>query len=155
MTGFRRLSTCAVGIGLGWAIASGTFVMPPVACSKEIVFVARDVEDQQAVWLPREIVLHRSTDFLEPLIFQFDNPTARTHVFEAPGLFESIEEDGVQISRPVRITIAPDESEQIAVDRSRIPSNALTGEGATVRFPFFCPLHRADDDLGGTIVVRP
>jgi len=155
MTGFRRLSTCVVGIGLGCGIASGTFVMPPVACSKEILFVARDLDNQQAVWLPREIILQRSTDFTEPLIFRFDNPTARTHVFEAPGLLESVEENGVQITRPVRVTIAPEENEQIVVDRNRITSDAPTDEGKTVTYQFYCPLHRADDDMGGTIVVRP
>ena len=127
--------------------------MPSAGGAKEITFVARDVEDQQAVWLPGEIVIHRSVDFAEPLTFRFANPTARTHVFEAPGLFESVEESGVHITRPVRITIAPDESEQIVVDRNRMASDAMAGEGETVTYRFYCPLHRADDDMGGKIVV--
>ena len=129
--------------------------MTSAGWAKEILFVARDIEDQQAVWLPRTIILHRSTDFTEPLIFRFENPTARTHVFEAPGLLESVEEGGVQITRPARITIAPDESEQILVDRNQLRSDALIGERETITYRFYCPLHRADDDRGGTIVVEP
>lgn len=128
--------------------------MPSAGWAKEILFVARDLEDQQAVWLPRTIILQPSTDFTEPLIFRFNNPTARTHVFEAPGLLESIEENGVQITRPVRITIAPEESEQIVVDRNRMTSDGLTDDGKTATYRFYCPLHRADDDMGGTIVVE-
>lgn len=149
-----RHSLLAVGVWLGSILGSGIPTMPSAGWAKEILFVARDLEDQQAVWLPREVVLQRSTDFAEPLIFRFDNPTARTHVFEAPGLLESIEENGVQITRPVRITIAPEESEQILVDRTQITTDARTGTDEPVRYRFYCPLHRADDDTGGTIIIR-
>ncbi|MBX3305401.1 MAG: hypothetical protein KF751_05035 [Nitrospira sp.] len=152
---FARRSTLAVGIWLGSVIGGGVLAMASTGWTKEILFVARDLEDQQAVWLPREIVLQRSTDFTEPLIFRFDNPTARTHVFEAPGLLESAEENGIQITRPVRVTIAPEENEQIVLDRSRITNDARTGEGETVTYRFYCPLHRADDDTGGTIIIGP
>ena len=144
--------TRAVGAWLGCVIAAGAMIWPSTGSAKEILFVARDLDDQQAVWLPRDIILQPSTDFTEPLIFRFDNPTARTHVFEAPGLWESVEEGGLRISRPIRITIAPDETEQIVVDRSRITSDALT-EGKPVTYRFYCPLHRADDDMGGSITV--
>lgn len=127
--------------------------MPSAGWAKEMAFVAREVEDQQAVWLPREIVIHRSTDFTEPLIFRFENPTERTHVFEAPGLFEHVEEGGVQITRPVRITIPPEGTEQIVIDRDRMANDATVAEGETVTYRFYCPLHRADADLGGSIVV--
>lgn len=148
-----RHSLFTVGVWLGSILGSGIPTMPSAGWAKEILFVARDLEDQQAVWLPREVVLQRSTDFTEPLIFRFDNPTARTHVFEAPGLLESIEENGVHITRPVRVTIAPDESEQIVVERRPITSDARAGEGQTVTYRFYCPLHRADDDMGGSIIV--
>lgn len=152
---FARGSTLAVGIWLGSVIGGGVFAMASTGWTKEILFVARDLEDQQAVWLPREIVLQRSTDFTEPLIFRFDNPTARTHVFEAPGLLESAEENGIQITRPVRVTIAPEENEQIILDRNQITSDIGAGEGKTVTYRFYCPLHRADDDTGGTIIIGP
>jgi hypothetical protein len=148
-----RHSLFTVGVWLGSILGSGIPTMPSAGWAKEILFVAHDLEDQQAVWLPREVVLQRSTDFTEPLIFRFDNPTARTHVFEASGLLESIEENGVQITRPIRITIAPEESEQIVVERSRITSGAFT-EGKPVIYRFYCPLHRADDDAGGTIIIK-
>lgn len=150
----ERLSVRAMCVWLGCMIVAGSMIRPSSGWAKEIAFVAHDLEDQQAVWLPREIILQRSTDFTEPLIFRFDNPTARTHVFEAPGLLESVEENGVQITRPVRVTIAPDESEQIVVERSPITSDAFT-EGQPVIYRFYCPLHRADDDTGGTIIIGP
>jgi hypothetical protein len=148
-----RHPACAVGVWFVLAIGVGALAIPPVVWAKEIVFVAREVEDQQAVWLPKEIIIGRGKDFMEPLIFRFDNPTARTHVFEAPELFESLEEGGVQISRPVRITIPPEATEQTVIDRDRIVSDAIAAEGETVTYRFYCPLHRADADMGGRIVV--
>lgn len=151
---FPRRSVLAIGLGLWYVIGGGLPTMPSTGWTKEIVFVARDLEDQQAVWLPREIALHRRVDFMEPLVFRFENPTARTHVFEAPGLFESVAEGGVQISRPIRITIAPEESEQIIVDQNRFMNDARVGREEPITYRFYCPLHRADDDMGGTIVVE-
>ncbi len=155
MNWVRRRSAHLAVMYLGLAVSTGSLVMPLTGWAKEIAFVARDVEDQQAVWLPSEIIIHRSTDFREPLIFRFDNPTARTHVFEAPGLFESVEESGVQIARPIRITIPPEGTEQSVIDRDRMASDAIAAEGETVTYRFYCPLHRADADLGGRIVVEP
>ena len=154
MKRFGTVTALAVGIGLGCVTAGAICVMPSPVWAKEIVFVARDLEDQQAVWLPRDIIIRRSTDFTDPLIFRLDNPTARTHVFEAPGLYELIEESGAQIARPVRITIAPEESEQIVVDRNRVTHEALAGSNGTITYRFYCPLHRADADSGGSIAVE-
>lgn len=151
--GFTRYLTCAVGLGLGCVLSGGMLAILPFGWGKEIVFEAREVEDQQAVWLPREIVIHQRTDFTEPLILRLENPTDRTHVFEAPGLFESVEEEGIQITRPVRITIPPEGIEQAVIDQARMARDAMTAEGETVTYRFYCPLHRADTDLGGRIVV--
>jgi plastocyanin len=145
-----------VGIWLAFliGIGIGLLAMASAGWAKEIVFVAREVGDHQAVWLPREVVIHRSTDFTEPLIFRFENPTERTHVFEAPALFESIKEEGdVQTTRPVRITIPPEGTEQTVIDRGRMASDAIAAEGEMVTYRFYCPLHRADADMGGKIVV--
>ena len=155
MKGFRRHPVRAVVVWLGCVIGGGVLAISSAGWGKEIAFVAREVEDQQAVWLPREIVIHRSTDFREPLIFRFENPTERTHVFEAPTLFELVEEGGVQITRPVRITIPPEGTEQTMIDRDRTVSDAIAAEGETVTYRFYCPLHRADADMGGRIVVGP
>lgn len=154
MKEFVSHSARAVRIWLGCLIGYGMFALVPTGWAKEVVFVARDVEHQQAVWLPLEVVLHQSTDFTEPLILRLSNPTERTHVFEAPGLFESFEESGVQVTRPVRVTIAPEGTEQIVIDRSRISSAVVTAESETMTYRFYCPLHRADDDLGGNIIVH-
>ncbi len=154
MTRFGTVAELAVGIGLACVIMGVACGMPSLGEATEIAFVARDLEDQQAVWLPKDIVIHRSTDFADSLIFRFDNPTARTHVFEAPGLYQLIEENGVQIARPVRITITPAESEQIVVDRNRMTRDALADTDGTVTYRFYCPLHRADVDIGGRIAVE-
>jgi plastocyanin len=153
MKRFRRHYARAVVVWLGCVIGGGVPAMPSAGWAKEVVFIAREVEDQQAVWLPGEIIIHRGTDFTEPLIFRFENPTERTHVFEALGLFESVEESGVQITRPVRITIAPEGTEQSVIDRDRMASDATAAEGERVTYRFYCPLHRADADMGGRIVV--
>lgn len=153
MNWVRRHFAHIVGVCLGLGVGTGLLVMPLAGWGKEIAFVAREVEDQQAVWVPKEVIIHRSTDFTEPLIFRFENPTERTHVFEAPGLFEHVEEGGVQITRPVRITIPPEGTEQTVIDRDRMASDVIAAEGETVTYRFYCPLHRADADLGGSIVV--
>jgi len=155
MNGVRRYLARAVGVWLGCIMSGGVCAIPSDGWAKEITFVAREVDDQQAVWLPKNIVIHRSRDLTEPLIFRFENPTERTHVFEAPALFEPIEEGGIQIMRPVRITIPPEGIEQTVIDRDRIASDAIAAEGETVTYRFYCPLHRADADLGGSIVVGP
>jgi hypothetical protein len=151
--GFTRYLVRAMGVWLGCVVSGGMLAIPSFGWGKEIAFVAREVEDQQAVWLPREIVIHRSMDFTEPLIFRFVNPTARTHVFEAPALFEFVDEGGMRITRPVRITIPPEGTEQTVIDRDRMASDAIAAEGKTVTYRFYCPLHRADADMGGRIVV--
>lgn len=153
MNGLRRHPNFAAGVWLKFVIGCGMLALPFSGWAKEIAFVAREIEDQQAVWLPKEVVIHRSTDFTEPLILRFENPTERTHVFEAPGLFESVLEGGLQITRPVRITIPPEGTERTVIDRERMASDAIAAGGETVTYRFYCPLHRADADMGGRIVV--
>ena len=152
MNWYKKHAVRVVGLCLGWMIG-GMLTIPSAGWAKEIVFVARDIENQQAVWLPLEVVLLRNVDFTEPLILRFNNPTERTHVFEAPGLFESVEGSGVQTPRSVRITIAPEGTEQIVIDRDRMAGDVIAAEGKTLTYRFYCPLHRADDDMGGRIVV--
>ena len=154
MKRFTTSYACVMGVGLGCMIGGGVLALPSSAWAKEITFVAREGEDQQAVWLPGEIVIRRSEDFTEPLVFRFDNPTQRTHVFEAPALFESVEEGDVRTTRPVRITIPPEGTEQTIIDRERMMHDVIAAEGKPVTYRFYCPLHRADADLGGSIVVE-
>lgn len=63
------------------------------------------------------------------------------------------EESGVQMTRPVRVTIAPEGAEQIVIDRNQMASDVIAAESETMTYRFYCPLHRADDDVGGRIVV--
>ena len=151
--GFRWHAARAVGVWLGCVIGGGFLTMPSAGEATEILFVAHEANNQQAVWLPTDVVIRRSTDFREPLIFRFDNPTERTHVFEAPGLFESVEENGVLITRPLRITVPPEGTDRTVLDRERMASDVNAAEGETVTYRFYCPLHRADADLGGSIIV--
>ena len=153
MSGFWGYPVCAIGVWLGFIVSGGMLAIPPAGWTKEIVFVAREVEGQQAVWLPKEIIIHRDTDFTEPLILRFENPTNRTHVFEAPALFESIDEGGIQITRPVRVTIPPEGTELTVIDRDRMVNDAVAAEEETVTYRFYCPLHRADMDMGGSILL--
>ncbi|MBM4127471.1 MAG: hypothetical protein FJ247_09015 [Nitrospira sp.] len=153
MKGVSRCFARAMGVWLGCVIGGGALAMPSAGEAKEILFVAHEAKDQQAVWLPTDVVMNRSTDFTEPLVFRFDNPTDRTHVFEAPGLFESVDEHGVQVTRPVRITVPPEGTDRTVIDRERIASDVQAAEGEMVTYRFYCPLHRADADLGGRIIV--
>jgi len=145
---------CVMGVGLGCMIGGAVLTVPSSGWTKEITFVARETEDQQAVWLPKEIVIHLGADFTESLVFRLENPTQRTHVFEAPSVFESIEEEGVRVTRPVRITIPPEGTEQTVIDKDRMRHDVIAAEGNPVTYRFYCPLHRADADLGGSIVVE-
>lgn len=81
----HRLTGLALGLLLLIA-ASGA--RPSTSLGGEFHFVIHDLEGEGAAWLPREVVIHKSTDLDGGLIFILENPTPRTHVFEAPGLFD-------------------------------------------------------------------
>ena len=85
----HRLTGLALGLLLLIA-ASGA--RPSTSLGGEFHFVIHDLEGEGAAWLPREVVIHKSTDLDGGLIFILENPTPRTHVFEAPGLFEQVVE---------------------------------------------------------------
>ena len=144
-----------LGVGLGATIGAVMLGQPIHAFAKELHFVVRDVEGDQALWFPQEVLIHRSTDLTEPLSFRLENPSPRTHVFEAPGLFESFEEEGIISTRPLRITIASEETMLVVVDRDRLADDVVGSEGATKTYRFFCPLHRNDTETGSRIKVVP
>lgn len=144
-----------LGTWFGLTLGAGMLGQPAHGMAKELHFVIRDVEGEQAVWFPREVFIHRATDLMEPLSFRLENPTPRTHVFEAPGLFESVEEGGVTTARPLRITIASEETMQIVVDRDRLADDVVGSEGGTRTYRFYCPLHRDDMGTGSRILVVP
>jgi hypothetical protein len=81
-----------------------------------------------------------------------ENPTDRTHVFEAPGLLEEIPHDQDSVTvEPVRVYIAPKETVRIKVrtDGGRSPSN-----GPEI-YRFFCPLHGHGPDMESVIWIMP
>ena len=148
-----RLSVSVLGLLLVLA-ASGA--MSSTSLGGEFHFVIHDLEGDAAAWSPREVVIHTRTDLEGGLIFILENPTPRTHVFEAPGLFEQVVE-GTEAPtvKPLRVYVAPGETvrvqvsvEQLALEPERDASGAQT-------CPFFCPLHGADEALRSTIRVVP
>lgn len=152
----RSASIAGLGLGaflitVGWSLA-----MPSTGRTEEFRFVIQDVEGDLAAWSPREVVIHKSKDLEGGLVFVLENPTSRTHVFEAPGLFERIvgERDATTV-KALRITVAPGETMQIQVSTAQFAhSSGACAEGEQA-YRFFCPLHKRDADLGSTVRVVP
>lgn len=144
-----------LGVGFGLTLGVGMLGQPTLSLAKELHFVVRDVDGAQAVWFPREVLISRQQDLTEPLSFRLENPSPRTHVFEAPGLFESFEEGGIMSARPLRITTASEETLLVEVDRDRLADDVVGSQGDTMMYRFFCPLHRSDTDAGSRIKVIP
>lgn len=156
MKGFWRFSFRAMGAWFLCVIGGGILGTPAMGWATELHFVIRDVADERAAWFPREVSLHYwSAEFTEPLTFRLENPTARTHVFEAPGLFEQVEEGGGLMAKPVRITIAPEETLRIQIDRERLAEDVIGSEEGARTYRFYCPLHRGDADTASTLLVVP
>jgi len=116
----------------------------------EFHFVVKDLPDNSAAWLPSEVVIHTGTDFEGGLVFLLANPTARTHVFLVEGLDEQVvEQNGEMTKRPLRVTVAPEETVRTVLATEVIKRSPEKGEAEVFRF--YCPLHRSDDDSSGTI----
>jgi hypothetical protein len=101
------------------------------------------------------VVLRRNDDSQEGFVFILDNPTNRTHVFEAPGVLERIAaKDLDHITRPLRVTVAPRETMEVVVRFApvEVESDPLCPNGAAC-YRYYCPLHRGDNDAGGTILL--
>lgn len=130
--------------------------MPSVSLAGEFHFVIHDVEGDAAAWFPREVVIHKRTDLEGGLIFILENPTPRTHVFEAPGLFEQVVE-GTEAPtvKPLRVYVAPGETVRVQVSTERLELEPGTDASGAQTCPFFCPLHGADEALRSTIRVVP
>lgn len=125
------------------------------AGAAEFHFVVQEVGEKRALWMPREVVIHRSTEMQDGLVFVLENPTDRTHAFAAHGLFEEVMGAHGDITRkPLRVNVTPDDLVRVEVSTAQfqVISGVRTGEE---QFSFFCPLHRGDAHLGGTIRVIP
>ncbi len=122
----------------------------------EFRFVIHDVEGDAAAWSPREVVIHRGADLGETLLFVLENPTARTHVLEAPGLFEQIVEGPeAPTVKPLRVYVPPGETVHVRVSTERLKRTPGMGASGTESFQFFCPLHGHEEALRSTIRVSP
>lgn len=155
----RRASVAGLGLGamviilivVEWSLAT-----PSTGSAEEFRFVIQDVEGNLAAWSPREVVIHKNKDLEGGLVFVLENPTSRTHVFEAPGLFEQIvgERDATTV-KPLRVTVAAGETMQIRVSTAQFSrSSGACAEGEH-SYRFFCPLHKGDADMGSAMRVVP
>lgn len=142
----------AVGMALA-ALASG-FIQPTPAGAAEFHFVAENRGENRATWLPSEVIIHKSTEMQDGLVFVLENPTDRTHAFAAHGLFEEVMGAHGEITmKPLRVNVTPDDTVRVQVSTAQF-AGGMNGPGME-EFPFFCPLHKGDAHLGGTIRVVP
>lgn len=142
-----------------WALvlAGGVCLSPQTGRAETFRFLAQELENRQANWTPQEVVIHRDKDVEGGLLFILENPSARTHAFESPGLLQQIVgENQESLAQPLRITVAPGETVEVRVRFAQVERepDIPCADGAAC-YRFYCPLHRGDDDPGGTIRVTP
>lgn len=148
----KRLLRAATVTAFPLVFVLGSWVMPQESRAGEFRFVVQDMADDSAAWFPTEVVIHRDRDGKTGLVFLLDNPTARTHVFEAPGLLEWTVEE--QEMKPLRVTVAPEETMRVQVSVVQLEW-MLEPCAQEMSYRFFCPLHQADSVRAGTIRVVP
>jgi len=120
------------------------------AYAGEFRFVVKDLPDNSAAWLPAEVMVHLGSDLKGGLVFVLANPTARTHVFLAEGLYEqSVGVNGELSKKPLRVTLGPEETIRTVLDIEQF--NRAPEKEEPEEFRFYCPLHRSDEDPGGRI----
>ena len=135
----------------------GNCLLTPTALAGEFHFIVRDVENGAAAWSPGEVVIHKSTDLEGGLFFILENPTPRTHVFEALGLFEQIstEESENNTVKPLRVYVAPEETVRVQVSTEQLNRMPETDGSGAQACEFFCPLHTGEEALRSQIRVVP
>ena len=139
--------------GLATAALVGALGLWSAAGAAEFHFVVQDLGEKRALWVPQEVVIHRSTEMQDGLVFVLENPTDRTHAFAAFGLFEEIMGAGGEVTRkPLRVNVTSDDTVRIQISTAQFERRT---DEASEEFPFFCPLHKGDAHLGGTIRVVP
>ncbi|MCC6967839.1 MAG: hypothetical protein IT391_16320 [Nitrospira sp.] len=149
----HRLTGLALGLLL---LSAASGARPSTGFGGEFHFVIHDLEGEAAAWSPREVVIHRRTDLDGGLFFVLENPTPRTHVFEAPGLFEQIVEGPeAPTVKPLRVYVTPGETVRVQVSIEQLHREPEPDASGAQTCPFFCPLHGADEDLRSTIRVVP
>lgn len=139
------VAVAALAAGVGWFDA---------ARAAEFHFVAEDVGENRATWMPSKVVIHRSTEMQDGLVFVLENPTDRTHAFAAEGLFEEIMvAQGGTTRKPLRVNVTPDDSVRVQVSTAQFEVGQDSPDEET--YPFFCPLHKGEAHVGGAIHVVP
>ena len=146
-----RSSHCVSG--LATVALVGALGLWSPAGAAEFHFVVQDLGEKRALWVPQEVVIHRSTEMQDGLVFVLENPTDRTHAFAAVGLFEEVTGAGGDVTRkPLRVNVTADDTVRIQISTAQFERRT---DEAREEFPFFCPLHKGDAHLGGTIRVVP
>ena len=128
--------------GLATAALAGALGLWNPAWAAEYHFVVQDAGEKRAVWVPQE------------------DPTDRTHAFAAYGLFEEVMGvNGAIITKPLRVNVTAEDTVRVQISTAQFVRLGRTfdylQEQEEEQFPFFCPLHKGDAHLGGTIRVVP
>ena len=154
---YNRSSIVLVGFLISLISVAGNCLVSYTALAGEFHFIVRDVENGAAAWSPREVVIHKSTDLEGGLLFVLENPTPRTHVFEAPGLFEQIIVEGSENKtvKPMRVYLAPGETVRVQVSTEELNRVPEADVSETQTCQFFCPLHTGEEALRSQIRVVP
>ena len=140
--------------GLATAALVGALGLWNPAGAAEFHFVVQDIGEKRALWGPQEVVIHRATEMQDGLVFVLENPTDRTHAFAAYGLFEEVMGvHGDVITKPLRVNVTSEDTVRVQISTAQFERGQATSEEET--YPFFCPLHKGDAHLGGTIRVVP
>jgi hypothetical protein len=149
----RRCARITLLSGLASGALVGGFAEFNAARAAEFHFVSQDLGENRAIWVPREVVIHRSTEMEDGLVFVLENPTNRTHAFAAYGLFEEIMgAHGETTTKPLRVNVTPEDSVRVQVSTAQFE---IGQDSPEENFPFFCPLHKGEAHVGGTIHVVP
>jgi cation transport regulator ChaC len=139
--------------GLATVALVGALGLWSPAGAAEFHFVVQDLGEKRALWVPQEVVIHRGTEMQDGLVFVLENPTDRTHAFAAYGLFEEGMSAGGELTRkPLRVNVTADDTVRIQISTAQFERRT---DETREEFPFFCPLHKGDAHLGGTIRVVP
>ena len=137
------------------AVVAATLAILDGAWAVEIQFIAEERGDKRAAWVPQEVVIHRSTEMQDGLVLVLKNPTYRTHAFAAYGLFEeTMGANGNVMTKPLRVTVTPEDEVRVQISTAQFATGGNVSAKAE-EFPFFCPLHKGDVHVGGTIRVVP
>lgn len=148
----RPLSILSVIVVAAAALVAGVGSFDATRAA-EFHFVSESLGDGRAIWLPREVAIHKRTELQDGLVFVLENPTDRTHAFAAYGLFEEIMgAHGETTTKPLRVNVTPDDSVRVQVSTAQFEIGQDSPEES---FPFFCPLHQGEAHVGGTIRVVP